>query len=186
MDVDRLASVTRVANLPRRVALSAYGVVRFLDSVQGAFEDIEGALAARQYGVAAFQARYVVLVCLSVRSLAREGELDLVDESVSFDFFAGLDDAEVSSALALAAEGSDLSGDATAWLERMRAFVQDTERLLEYDSPLPVLRSPEGSFGLVSVMRRWTAILEGYGWPSLLGAEYFHTPGGRGDDPRGG
>lgn len=178
MAVDRERVVRPLPNLPRAVALRAYGVVRLLDSIQGGFEDIEGAVAARQYGVAAFQGRYVVLACLSVRSLAREGELDFEEEALSFDPFAGLSAEEIDAGMRLADDGLELDDEtAAAWLDRVRDYVAETERLLGYDHPIPTLRSPDGSFALLGLTRRWTPILRAYGWPDLMSGDFFQTSG---------
>ena len=170
MAIDRReGSVTVLADVRRRVAFRAHGTLRFLDEVQGGVEDIEGAIADGQFGMAAFQARYVSLVCLSIRSLARDGEIDFDEESVSFDYFAGLPAEEVAAALSLANNAVDLDAHNTAgWFDRFRAFVADTERLLGYDDPLPVLRSPEGLLGLIGLTRRWTPLLDELDLPPLL------------------
>lgn len=170
MAVDRDRSgVTRVPSVHRRVAFRAYGALRFLDRVQGGFEDIEGAIGAGQYGVAAYQARFVALACLSIRSLACRGDIYFDSDSPSFDFFDGVGSGDVAEAFALADAALDLDErTATGWLDRCRAYVAETERLLEYDRPLPVLRSPDGAFGLVGLTRRWTPVLEQLGLPPLL------------------
>ncbi|HYP41926.1 MAG TPA: hypothetical protein VEX13_16330 [Chloroflexia bacterium] len=164
------SNVTQIKDVRRQVALRAYGTVRFLNSVQGGLEDVEGALGAGQYKVAAFQARYVMLACLSIRSLGREGEIDFdEDYSVSFDYFAGLSEDEVAAALSLANEAVELDeATAAGWLERLRAYVAETEGLLGYDAPLAALRSPEGVFALVSLTRRWGPVLDELGLPALL------------------
>ena len=170
MAVDRLENgITHVADVRRRVAFRAHGALRFLDEVQGGLEDIEGAISEGQHGVAAFQARYVTLVCLSIRSLASEGEIDFDEELVSFDYFAGLPKSEVAAALALANEAIELDeSNAANWLERFRRYVADTEGLLGYEAPLPILRSPDGPFGLIRLTRRWTTLLDEFGLPPLL------------------
>ncbi len=153
----------------RAAALGAYGALRFLRRVQAGLADIEGALAHGQYGVAAYMARTVALLCLSIRSLAHGADIDLDEESVSFDYFDRVPADEVAAAMELA-NGALAINDptATAWLDAFRAYVADTERLLGYDSPLPLLRSPEGAFGLIGLARRWTPILDALDLPSVL------------------
>lgn len=170
MVVDRRAGgLTHHSSVQRRVAFRAYGAMRFLDRVQGGFEDIEGAIGAGQYEVAAYQAKVVALACLSIRSLAQDGDAYLDTDSTSFDFFSGVSDEAIDEALTLANEAFGLA-EATAadWFQRFRAYVDRTERLLDYDRPLPVLRSPEGAFGLVGLTRRWTPLLDQLGLPPLL------------------
>src|SRR6266571_2539290 len=147
--------VTPVPGVLRWVALQAYGALRFMTSVQGALEDIEGAIDGGQYGMLAFQARHVMLVCLSIRSLAKEGEIDFDEMSVNFDYFAGLTGEEIGAALALSNEAVGLDeGKAWEWLNRVRRYVAETERLLGYGSPLPILRSPEGAFAVIGLARK--------------------------------
>jgi hypothetical protein len=166
--------MTYLPDVRRRVALRAYGPLRFLDSVQGELEDVEGAIGAHQYGVAASQARLTVLACLSIQSLAREGEIEFDEgSSVSLDFFAGLSPDEVAAALSLANEALDVDERTSAdWLERFRAYVAETEGILGYDNALPTFRSPEGAFGMISLTRRWVSILEDLGLPALLPSDW--------------
>jgi hypothetical protein len=165
----REGRLTIVSDVRRRVAFRAHGALRFLDEVQGGVEDIEGAIGDGQFGMAAFQARYVTLVCLSIRSLARDGEIDFDEESVSFDYFSGLPADDVAAALSLANDAVGLdAGNAAAWLDRFREFVAATERMLGYDDPLPVLRSPEGALGLIGLTRRWMPLLDELDLPPLL------------------
>lgn len=160
---------TGVGDVKRRVAFRAFGAVRILCQIQGALEDVEGAIERGQPGVAAYQARTVVLVCLSIRSLAVAGEIDDDETSLSFDFFAGVPASDIAEALTLANDALDLdAATSAAWLDRLRDYVAATERLLDYDEPLPILRSPEGSFGLIGIARRWTATLEACGLPPLM------------------
>jgi hypothetical protein len=162
-------AVTTLADVRRRVAYRAHGALRFLNGAQGGMADIEGAIAEGQYGVAAFQAHYVALVCLSIRSLERVGEIDDDEGSISFDVFAGLAAEEIAVGLTLANEASDLDEhSATEWLDRFRAYVAETERLLSYVEPLPLLRSTEGAFGLIGLIRRWSGLLEELELPGLV------------------
>jgi hypothetical protein len=165
--------MSRVPDAYRWIALRAYGVMRFLDRVQGGLEDVEGAVLARQYGVAAFQARNVVLACLSIRSLAREGEIDFDEDSVSFDVLAGLRPDDVACGLALANDAIEVDDRIAAqWLDRFRAYVAETERLLGYDTPLPAFRSPEGAFWLLGFTRGWMPVLQELRLPPLLPSEW--------------
>ncbi|MGA7732801.1 MAG: hypothetical protein WCD37_16210 [Chloroflexia bacterium] len=165
-----MAGMSHISDVRRRVALRAYGTIRYLNSVQAGLEDVEGALGAGQYMVAAYQARYVVLGCLSIRSLAREGEIDFdEDSSVSFDYLAGLAPTEIAQALSLANEALEVNEHTAAeWLGRFRGYVGETEGILGYDHVLPVLRSPEGAFGMLSLTRRWLPLLAELGLPALL------------------
>ena len=172
--------MTAIPDARRWVALRAHGAMRLLGWVQAALEDVEGALADGQDGVAAVQARSVVLQCLAIRSLGRGGEVDFDLDSPSFDPFEALAPQEVVEGLALAARAVDPDElEAGAWLGDLRAYVAETERLLGYDEPLPVLRSPEGTFALLSLTRRWAPVLSELGLPPLLPGEWRPSPAGR-------
>jgi hypothetical protein len=159
--------VTAFPDLRRHVAYRAHGALRLLDWVQATLEDVEGAVASGQYGVAAFQGRTVILQCLSIRSLARGGELDW--DGAAFDHFAGLEDDEVAGALSLAREAVNLAEPGAAdWLRRVREYVAATEAGLGYDAPLPILRSPQGPFAILTLARRWSDALDELGLPPLL------------------
>ena len=168
--------MTAFPELRRHVAHRAYGALRMLDWVQATLEDVEGAVAGGQYGVAAFQARTVILQCLSIRSLEREGEIDW--DGAAFDHFAGLDDDEVAAALSLAREAVDLDGrGADEWLLRLREYVSATEAGLGYDEPLPILRSPQGPFAILGLARRWSDALDELGLPPLLPPKWVADEG---------
>jgi hypothetical protein len=159
--------VSASSDLRRHVAFRAHGAVRVMNWVQAALGDIEGAVAARQPGVVASQARSLVLQCLSVRSLARSGEVDW--DGAAFDFFAGLSSDEVRAGLSLAVEAVDLEADrADEWLARLRSYAAETERLLGYDEPLATLRSRRGPFGIVKLAREWSSLLGELGLPAHL------------------
>jgi hypothetical protein len=165
--------VTVLPDLRRWVAFRAFGAVRILRWIQAALEDVEGAIQQGQYGAAGVQARFFVLGCLSVRGLARGGEVDFDIDSVSFDFFAELTPDEVAAGLALANEAVDVDAESAGlWLERLQAYGAETEALLGYLEPLPVLRTPEGTFGLIGLARSWTPLLDELDLPQVLPREW--------------
>jgi hypothetical protein len=166
--------MTTTSDLRRHVSFRAHGAVRMVNWVQAGLGDIEGAVAARQLGVVAAQARTVVLQCLSVRSLARSGEVEW--DGAAFDFFAGLTAEEIESGLSLAVEAVDLEGDrADDWLERVRRYAAETERLLGYDEPLAILRSRRGPFGIVKLAREWSSILAELDLPPHLPPKWVRS-----------
>ncbi|HEV7673712.1 MAG TPA: hypothetical protein VGQ12_04195 [Candidatus Angelobacter sp.] len=161
--------MTSFTDVRRRVAYRAHGALRFLDDVQGGIADIEGAIAERQYDVAAFAAHYLAVACLSIRSLERAGEIAPCAGSVSFDVFEGLASEEITAGLALANEACSLDEQTAAtWLNSFRLYVAETERLLGYDAPLLVLRSLNGPFVVIGMIRRWSALLDELNLPGLL------------------
>lgn len=162
-------AVTPGGDIRRWVAFRAFGAKRLLLVAQSALDDVEGAVSAGQREVAVLRARVLVLECLSVRSLARTGELD-ASSSVSFDPFAGLTGDEVAEGLALVGLDTEHAApdQVAAWRDALAGYLDQTEALLGYDPPLPVLRSPEGSFGALRLARQWSPALAELGLPDLL------------------
>jgi putrescine aminotransferase len=166
--------MTESPSMVRHVALRAYGALRFMNAVQGSMEDIEGAISQEQFGVIVLHARYVVMSCLWVRSLTLEGEIEYDADSVSFDFFAGLPPDEIAQGLAIVNDSIQIeTGTAAAWFDGLRDYVDQTERLLGYEAPLAVLRSPDGPMGLVRIARQWSPVIDELGLPPLLPSEWL-------------
>ena len=163
MAVAEQHEVSPAGDIRRWVAFRAYGAKRLLLVAQSALDDVEGAVLAGQHEVAMLRARVLVLECLSVRSLARTGDVD-ASSSVSFDPFAGLSEDEVAEGLALI----ELDDDPTGWVQALADYLAETEDLLGYDPPLPVLRSPEGTFGALRLAREWSPVLRELNLPDLL------------------
>jgi hypothetical protein len=176
MDVDRHGGVTPVFDVRRRVAFRVFGAYRFLNIVQSGLRDIDGALAAGQYTVAAIEARYMVLSCLSILSLETEGEIDDAPGALTFDYFAGLSADTIERGLTLANEGlridKDTAGD---WHDRIRAYAADIEQRLGYEDPLPELRSAEGAFGFLGLAHHWVGAVKELNLPALLPPEWLST-----------
>jgi hypothetical protein len=165
--------MTPVRDLRRVVCLRAFGAIRMLEGVQGAIEDVEGAIEEGQFGTAAYQARATILMCLSIRSLGAGGEIDFDAESASFDPCSDLPDDDVARAFAIADAMIGAEGPAAACaLADLRDYVAETEKLLGYHAPLPTLRTPEGPFGLLALTKRWSPVLEELGLPPLLRSEW--------------
>jgi hypothetical protein len=165
----------RAPSDPRRyVAFRAFGTARLLLRAQASLEDTEGALAAGQYEAAAINARLTVQVCLSIRGMAHEGELELLLGDTTFDPFLGVELDEVAQGLALANEGIDIDArSGPAWFRRLRQFYDLTEEQLGYDAQLPVLRSPAGMFAGLRLARTWAPLVEALGMPPLLPKEWI-------------
>lgn len=177
MAVDQQLSA--VADVRRQVAFRALGAKRVLLHAQAALEDVEGALAAGQYETALIQARTLVMQCLAIRSLARAGELDGFGYAVSFDPFAGLTEPEIAEGLGLLQGEPDAAWaepDA-GWAEALAGYLRETEALLGYDAPLPVLRSPEGTFAALRLARQWAGPMAELNLPNLLPANWTQPQG---------
>jgi hypothetical protein len=162
--------------------LGAYGTMRFLRRVQGGVEDVEGAIGASQFAAVANMGRSVLLLCLSIRSLAYEAPADLDEESLGFDPFAAVPEQDIVDALDIAAAALELPAlDPAAWLQRFQAYVDATESVLG-DDKLPLLRSPAGAFALIRVLRRWSPKLEQLGLPPAAPGRWSIQKGDSGFD----
>jgi len=171
VDQPREPRLTTSNDVRRRVAFRAVGAKRVLLHAQAALEDVEGALAAGQYETAVIQARALVMQCLSIRSLAVSGELDAFVHSVSFDPFAGLSPSDIADGLGLL-DLDQGEAPAASWFSDLADYLHRTEALLGYDQPLPLLRSPEGTFGALRLAREWAEPMSKLGLPNLLPANW--------------
>lgn len=162
-----------VEDARRWAAAQAAGVVRLLLEAESDLVDVEGAVAAGQFGYAAFMAQNMVIRCLSVLSVRQGGEIQYDTTSVTFDAFAGVDQKVIDAAMALTCEpldfgsGAASGADPSAWLERLTAFYADIESTLGLPEPLPRLRSPEGMFAALATSREWLSLCSDLGVPVL-------------------
>lgn len=157
----------------RLVAFRSHGATRLLLYCHAAMEDVEGAVEAGQREMAVGMAHKLVQFSLSIRGLATEGELSWSPEQASYDPFAGVPDAEVEAALALAAAGMNAQGAAVAtWVADLRGHVQETERQLGYVKPLPYLRSGVGMIKSFKLARMWSPHLARLELPDLLPGDW--------------
>jgi hypothetical protein len=166
--------MTEIPSMVRHVALRSYGALRFINAIQGSMEDIEGAISQGQFGSVVLQARSVVLSCLWVRSLILKGEIEFDADSVSFDFFAGLSPDTIAQGLSIVNDSIQIeTGTAASWFDDLREYVNETEGMLGYKAPLPLLRSPDGPMGFLGIARQWSRVLDELGLPPLLPPEWL-------------
>lgn len=152
-----------IHDVRRHVGELTNGGVRLMIAAEGAYDDVVGAVASGQPEAARYAARTVAVTCLSVRSLlGGTGEL-LIVEHMSFDPFAGLDAAEIDAGLALVRDGWGQE-----WLDRLRAYIDETEAMIGLDAPLPKLRAADGFFGGLRLARQWLPLTEELGLPSVI------------------
>ncbi|ANW21533.1 hypothetical protein I3J09_27010 [Streptomyces clavuligerus] len=157
------------ADLRRLLAFRAHGAARLLLICRSRLEDVEGAVAARQTEVAVLMAYELVQLSLSVRGLRTEGEPVYALGEAAFDPFAGVPAEEAEAGMRLAADGLDAVGErGTAWLDRLREHLLDTEALLGYGEPLPDVRSGSGLMKGFRLVRTWQPVLERVGLPDVL------------------
>lgn len=158
-----------VPNLPQHVAHVSHGAAIMALVVQAAIEDVEGATKAGQWAMAIVQTRHAVLACLHIRGLANGAGPNAFDETVTLDPFVAVPEEEIVAGLDLVHEVRGIrDGDLDGWLARLRRFGAETERQLGLAAPLPQLRSPEGLFGTMRLVRPWAPVLDQLGLPSIV------------------
>lgn len=163
------------ADLHRREALVSQAASRLLLWVQAAVEDVQGALEAGWPHYALHQARFVLMECLGIRGILRGGDIDWADDDVAAAPDATSTEGERRLVSALLDAGATDWRDAAAtgaWFGQIQDFVRDTEVLIGLDEPLPVLRSPEGMFRAIRLVREESALIEQLGLPRVIPAEW--------------
>ena len=166
-------SVRPVGDLRRYVVHVSNAALTFLVVAQEALDDVEGGVAAEQWELVAAQTRHLVLACLHVRGLPTGAEPYFWDDGGSGDPTTGVAEEEVTAALRLVDEARSLPDlDPGAWLDRLRAFVDQVEESVQLADRLPELRSPEGMFGGLRLVRGWQPLVSELGLPPLLPGEW--------------
>ncbi|MBR8740606.1 hypothetical protein [Nocardiopsis sp. MG754419] len=143
--------------------------------VQGAWEDIAGGVRAGQWRMVAAQTRQLVLASLQVSGLEYGGEPYWHENGGAFDQITHAPEALRDQGLALVHEAGALARDpsgAESWLTRLEAWAHVVHRGLGLDEDLPELRSPEGMFGGLRLVRGWTETVDALGLPPLLPSDW--------------
>lgn len=166
------------AGLHRHVTHVSHGALLMMVGAQSALEDIEGGVQAGQWHLVLAQTRYLVLICCQVRGLPFGSEPYVAEDGGAMDPCTHAPRADWESAHQLMAEAREFAGCAPAgdrardWLERVRAWVGATEATLGLTEPLPQLRSPDGMFGALRLVRGWHGLADELGLPPLLPTEW--------------
>lgn len=166
-------TVRPVGDLRRHVAHVSNAAVTCLVVAQEVMDDVVGGVGAGQWDLVAAQTRHLVLACLHVRGLAHGAEPYFWEDGASGDPLAGVPEDEVAAGLGLIAAALELpAADPAAWLADLREFVAATERSVGLGDRLPELRSPEGMFGGLRLVRGWQPLVAELGLPPLLPGEW--------------
>lgn len=164
------------SGLHQQVIHVAHGAVFTMVSVQEAVEDVEGGVAAGQWGLVLAQTRQVIMSCLYIRGLGSGAEPYIYEDSGAFDPCTQVPDDDLRAGLSLIEEACALSaadGEGAAdWLDRLLDWVRATEATLGLRERLPELRSPEGMFGALRLVRGWEPLVGELGLPPLLPVEW--------------
>lgn len=142
-------------DIRRRTAFVTQATARIMVTVQALLQDVEGAVAAGQFEVAAIAGRSLVLECIAIRGIGKGGELVWPAGGAAFDPFTALDEEERMRAISLMDRGAQLndSESASVWTADLASLVQELQREAGLADPLPVLRSPEGMFAAMRMAR---------------------------------
>ena len=170
----------RIADLRQWVLLKNSGTVWQLLGVHTFLEDIQGALAARQFGAVAMAVRGAMHICLSIRGCARGGFFGSMSDKLdlTFDPFSAADEQEIRAALTIAQGALDLEDEdvRAEWYRRVESFVLGTEEVLQHSAPLPFFRSPQGPTALLGHARTWDQMARELNLPSSVPESWGKNP----------
>ncbi|AUY54597.1 hypothetical protein EH183_30555 [Streptomyces sp. CB01881] len=145
---------------------------------QSALEDIEGGVPAGQWHLVLAQTRYLVMVCCQAGGLRSGAEPYVAEDGGAIDPYTHVPAADWESGHRLISEAREFAAAAPSeeragdWLRRVRSWVSEIEATLGLADPLPQLRSPEGMFGALRLVRGWHALADQLGLPPLLPTEW--------------
>jgi hypothetical protein len=167
----------RIPDLRRWATCQSFGSFYFVLRVQGDLDDARGALQAGEYGTLAIAARKTIVSCLSTRGFTFETPervIPSVRSSGNFDGFQGIDEQSIADALGLANLALDVSdqGSAESYFRRLEAYVDETEKMLGLEEPLPRLRTRSGNFGIVRLARTWDPLMSSLQLPTAFPSEW--------------
>lgn len=166
-------TVRPVGDLRRHVAAVSNSALTFLVVVQEALDDVEGGVAAEQWELVAAQTRHVVLACLHARGLRTGAEPYFWDDGGSGDPTTGVPEQDVATGFRLIATALALpDAGAEDFLDQLHGFVDASERTVGLTEQLPELRSPQGMFGGLRLVRGWQPLVAELGLPPMLPGEW--------------
>lgn len=156
----------------RDVAAITEGLARLMILVQSAHDDVAGAVSAGQVGLGAIQARQAALGCASVISLRHGGELWGVGDSVSFDALHGVSGTTRAMVDAVLNAAAEVETDTLVELGAMvDELVEHTAAMFDLD--VPTLRSPDGLFAVMRIVREMAPLVEQLDLPGMIPAEWL-------------
>jgi hypothetical protein len=163
-----------VEDARRWAAFHCVGTYQLLMEIQACLEDVAGMLARGQPRVAAYSAREVLLLCMSVRAIAAGGEIWIDPHDPYHDPFDGLDDAECAVMPRILGEfcradtEADPQAAARKAYERLAEYVAGTERLLGFASSPASVRTPKGLFPALRAARELLGLADAAQLPPVL------------------
>ncbi|WP_253195023.1 hypothetical protein [Streptomyces sp. MP131-18] len=143
--------------------------------VQGALEDIGGGVRAGQWRMVAAQTRNLVFASLQVSGLEYGGEPYWQENGGALDQITYAPEPLRTQGLKLIHEANELASnpsEAEPWLTRLEEWVTAVQEGLGLGEHLPELRSPQGMFGGLRLVRGWTETVDRLGLPALIPSEW--------------
>lgn len=143
--------------------------------IQGSLEDIGGGVRAGQWRMVAAQTRNLVLASLHISGLGNGAEPFWQENSGALDQVGCASESLRAEGYAFIREANGLAKDpsgAQQWLARLEEWVRSVQEGIGLDEQLPELRSPEGMFGGLRLVRGWTETVERLGLPPLLPGDW--------------
>ncbi len=168
-------SVRSTSGLRSHVCRTSHGAVITLVIIQGSLEDIAGGVRAGQWRMVAAQTRQLVLASLQVSGLEFGGEPFWQENGGALDQISCAPEPLRVQGFALVHEANELASDpsgADSWLARLEEWAGLVQRGLGVDENLPELRSPQGMFGGLRLVRGWTETVDSLGLPPLLPSDW--------------
>lgn len=157
------------------VCRTSHGSVITLVIIQGALEDIAGGVRAGQWRMVAAQARQLVLSSLQVSGLGHGGEPYWQENGGAFDQITHAPEPLRVQGLELVHEANELASDpsgAEQWLTRIEAWANSVQQGSGLGEHLPELRSPQGMFGGLRLVRGWTETVDRLELPPLVPSDW--------------
>ncbi|MET2715297.1 hypothetical protein N0X72_22070 [Streptomyces carpaticus] len=168
-------NVRSTSGLQSYVSRVGHGSVITLLVIQGALEDIGGGVRAGQWRMVAAQTRQLVLAGLQVSGLERGGEPYWLENGGAFDPVTCAPEQLRTEGYELLREANGLAADPSAagpWLTRLETWTRAVQDGHGPGERLPELRSPQGMFGGLRLVRGWTDTVDRLGLPPLLPGEW--------------
>ncbi|WP_260840355.1 MULTISPECIES: hypothetical protein [Gordonia] len=164
--------------LRRHVAHVSHGAVMLMIGAQSALQDIDGGAKAGQWLLVLGQTRYLITICCQARGLEFGAEPYVAEDGGALDPHTHVPPDIWIAGHHLLKEASEFSRTAPDaeraqfWLAQIHAWVSEIESTLRLPDPLPELRSPEGMFGAIRLVRAWTELTDRLGLPPLLPTDW--------------
>jgi hypothetical protein len=159
-------------NASNYIACRTHSASRIVLLSFGTLEDLDGAIAEEDFGVARSVGQDLVLQCSAIRSAFVTGRLfsPTSQYEVGFDPFAGLDRQELLDCLDILARLAACNTvDALHQVASdVRQFFCDTEKLIDWNEPLPNVRKPGGMFPALRMMRDLNETIDRHRLPPLI------------------